>query len=860
MKNILIIYIMLLVVNLPVISADEFKESSLEAGINHIYLNAFLDGGGCAFFDYDNDGYIDLYITGGMQRDKLFHNNGDGTFEELGLKIGLKDGNALASQGVAIADINNDGFDDIYVSCFTGGGDILYRNNGNGTFTDISEKSGILKHKKWSTSVTFGDFNLDGFLDIFVATYATNTQNITYQKNILWMNNKDETFTEKTDEYGIHGKGYSLSVVSTDTDGDNDMDIMVANDFGYIAWPDVLYRNDYPSATFSDISKEAGFDAAINGMGIGVGDFDEDGDLDYYVTNIGKNLLYRNDGHNNFVNVAPKAGVEHGFVNSQKTTSWSPIFFDYDNDTHLDLYFTSGYVGEPNSSFEDPNKLYHSNGDGTFKDVSEKYDMEDLSKSRGSIVGDIDNDGLLDLFVVNLESDFETTNHCRLYKNKFKSAKNNWFKVKTQGTKSNRNGIGAKVFLFAGGTKYIREIDGGSGHMSHNSQIAHWGLGKIKKIDSITVIWPGGLNEKFGFFAPNQLLTIVEKTKIFVTNVCNYEICSGETLFGKIRTKNEIEDITLKSFYGYDSLIKAHIKVKPSYSSTKNIGICLGEKYNKIKLKNDTTFIKKYKSNNFCDSIIVENIFVNKQTDFSQTLTFCENANYEGINYNNSTTITKKLKSITGCDSNVSIKLIVNKAYQSNYNVSLCEGESFKGIPYIYNKEIIEKYKTFEGCDSTVKININILKKAVFNLDTTIFVGQSYNGVLYNKIEKVSLFNKFPKAGQNGCDSILVTNLIVKNPEGVFEGNNSNFELSVAQNKSNGTYAVTFKLLNDGVFTISLFSKSLDKIADLINENGKKGEIKKELNLNSFGFKKGTYFIRVTQNNKFQDFKFELGN
>ncbi|MCX6147153.1 MAG: FG-GAP-like repeat-containing protein [Candidatus Kapabacteria bacterium] len=854
MKKILLCFLIL--INLSSLSAiDELKEISAQAGINHIFLNAFLDGGGCAFFDYDNDGFLDIYVTGGQLRDKLYHNKGNGTFEDVGIKAGLRQGNAQPTEGVATADINNDGLEDIYVTSYSGGGDILYKNKGDGTFEDISIKAGIVVHNKWATSVTFGDFNLDGWIDLYITTYGTNTQDITYDKHSLMINNKNETFTDKTAEYGIHGNGYGLSAVATDTDGDNDLDIMVANDFGFLAWPDVLYRNDYPSKTFTDISKSAGVDAGINGMGIGAGDYDEDGDMDYYVTNIGKNLLYRNDGNNKFTDVALSAGVEYGFLSSQKTTTWGPIFYDYDNDTYLDLFFTAGYVGEPNTPFADPNKLFHSNGNGTFSDVTNDYGVGDLSKSRGCAVGDIDNDGLLDLFVVNLESDFETKNTCRLYLNKINSAKNNWFKIKLQGTTSNRDGIGAKVKVYAGGRMFLREIDGGSGHMSHNSKIANYGLSKINKIDSVIVIWPGGFKEKYNTFTPNQQITIVEKTRAMVTSNVNISLCEGEKYDGTPYFLSTKVIANLKSYYGYDSVVTANITVNPKYDKTLNIGICKGETINGIIPTKDTILKFSLKTKLGCDSLVTSNITVNQPSTNQTSIKFCDKGTYDGKVYTTTSTITQKFKNYLGCDSTLTVFINITKSVNGSANLMLCEGEKYKDVEYFSDKTISEIYPSYLGCDSIVALKIKVNPIVRISKDTVILVGQSYNGVKYDKVTQEKFEKKFSKGASNGCDSIFTTNLFVKDPAGIFDDNFYNFELTVSPNPLNNNSEINYYIPLDGMYNLSLYSNTGEKVAEILNENAISGYYKKAINVKSLLLSQGIYICRLTQGSKHQDIK-----
>jgi len=272
-----------------------------------------------------------------------------------------------------------------------------------------------------------------------------------------------------------------------------------------------MLSNDFPANSFTGLSQSQ-LNAALYGMGIAIGDYDQDGDFDYYVTNIGSNFLFQNDGNQVFEEVASLAGVENSITPEGKnTTGWGTFFFDYDNDTYLDLFVSNGFVPAFDflpTSVNDPNKLYKNQGDGTFTDLSDEFNLSDNSINRGSIFGDYDNDGDLDFFVVTLNYIGQGVKSL-LYNNQ-ENGPNNWLKFKLEGTSSNRDAIGTRLLLFTGDKKLIREIGAGSSHASQNTNVIHFGLGIAPKADSLWVIWPGGFTQVLYDIEANQTIFFKE--------------------------------------------------------------------------------------------------------------------------------------------------------------------------------------------------------------------------------------------------------------------------------------------------------------------------------------------------------------
>lgn len=645
------LYFMFFMMSALAAFSQTFTEVSTSAGIEHTYdPGDVVFGGGAAVLDFDNDGWEDLYVTGGAQRDVLYKNNGDGTFSEVGISAGFGATADRVTTGAIAGDIDNDGFRDIFVTARCTVTDFnvnapnyLFKNNGDGTFTDISASAGFATDTAFSNSATFGDFDIDGDLDIYVSNFffepfesIADTNGSFYQggldftgePNDLYQNNGDGTFTEVASSLGVADIGTTWQSIFTDYDGDSDVDIYVANDFGDELVPNELYQNQYPNNLFTSVGAATNTNVAMLAMGTAQGDFNEDGWLDYYVSNLGGNVLYQSTGMGTFNNVTATAGISfgvHSTPNGGKVTlsylpdldvigtdtmwletcramstvcdtlvivmetttnppatfgyriadtlfffvqqnnvwsldfvtqnyltldtlytsgvggqwsgvggtdniglvTWSTNFWDYDNDSHLDIFESNGSLVYLNTYIYgyypfpfvgiNPNALYHNDGDATFTDLAQSEglaDLDDFSVSKGSVVFDYDKDGDQDLFVVNHKYPDGYATHrpanCYLYRNDSNNG-NNWLKVKLQGTSNNRDAIGSRVSITANGRTFIREIGGGSGAHSHNSTIAHFGLGNIDTIQNLTVTWLGGEQYIMDVpFAANQTIEVVE--------------------------------------------------------------------------------------------------------------------------------------------------------------------------------------------------------------------------------------------------------------------------------------------------------------------------------------------------------------
>ena len=505
--------------------------------------------GGVALFDYDSDGDLDIYFVNSLTVDlvksksktqsALYRNDGDGKFTDVSAKAGVSD--IGWGMGVAVGDYNNDGFEDLYVTCL--GPNHLLKNNGDGTFSDVTDKAGV-SDPRWSTGAAFVDYDNDGDLDLFVSNYVNFDLNnlpvfgegkdCQYKSvsvqcgprglpgagDSLFRNNGDGTFTDVSKQAGVSDPNgfYGMGVICSDFDDDGLVDIFVAND----STPNFHYRNN-GNGTFKEIGFIAGTAVNENGseqgsMGVTVGDYDHDGKFDLFVTNFADeyNTLYHNNGSNSFTDLSYAAQVA---AVSLPYVGWGTKFFDYDNDGWVDLFVANGHVYPQLPGYRQRRLLHRNNHDGTFSEVSNQFGtvlMENRA-SRGVAFGDIDNDGDIDLLIGDLDGPPQ------LLRNDGGNT-NNSILIKTVGVKSNRDGIGARVKIVSGDLTQIDEVRSGGSYLSQSDLRLHFGLEKRTKVDLIEVRWPSGTVDKIKDIAPNRILTIKEgKGKIdekeFVRNI-----------------------------------------------------------------------------------------------------------------------------------------------------------------------------------------------------------------------------------------------------------------------------------------------------------------------------------------------------
>jgi enediyne biosynthesis protein E4 len=505
-------------------------------GNKGIAINLEEFGPGVCVADYDGDGWQDIYFVNGRDlydrgikvQNALYHNNGDGTFTDVTDKAGVP-GTGFG-MGCVWGDYDNDGHPDLFVTQF--GRNVLYHNNGDGTFTDVTDKAGVAGmdfDTYFHSGATFFDYDRDGYLDLYVGGYVAfapgaqrycNLGGVTsscppsaYQgsPNILYHNNGDGTFTNVTKKAGIYQpNGKNLSVGAADYDNDGWPDLFVAND-GLSAY---LYHNQH-NGTFKEEGSMSGMaftgqGTAMAAMCISLGDYNNDGWLDLYISDFqgSSDHLWKNDGKGFFDEVSDHAGIS---VPTRAVLSFGGGFFDYDNDGWLDLFIANGHVYPeveqvtPEIHYKQINTLFHNDGHGKFIDVT-KTSGDGFSApyvGRGAAFADFDNDGFLDVVVAN-------NGDPPLLLHNSGGNGNHFVSFKLVGTKSNRDAMGARLKLTAGGMTQIREIAGGGSYLSQSDLRAHFGLGSTAKIDKLEITWPSGAQQTFRDLPTDQFYSIQE--------------------------------------------------------------------------------------------------------------------------------------------------------------------------------------------------------------------------------------------------------------------------------------------------------------------------------------------------------------
>jgi enediyne biosynthesis protein E4 len=528
----------------PALAAPaRFVEVTLEAGIDFRYVNGATEhkylpecmGSGAAFFDYDSDGHLDLFIVNGAYLDQappgdppvdaLYRNRGDGTFADVTRTAGV--GDPGYGMGAAVGDYDNDGDPDLYVTNY--GPNTFYRNQGDGTFADVTRTTGT-GDAGWGTNAAFVDYDRDGDLDLYVANYMDflleNNQECrqgkaraycaptTYpgQSGALYRNRGDGTFADVTRQAGLYSTaGRQLGAVFGDYDNDGDPDLFVAND----KTPNFLFRNE-GNGTFAEVSTVAGVAYNENGMaesamGADWGDSDNDGYLDLIVATFQwpPNTLYHNEGDGFFMDATDASGIGR---ERYPGLGMAPLFLDYDNDGHLDLFVANGHLDpnvqeyDPAATYAQKNQLFRNQGDGTFAEITDQAGpgLQLERVSHGAAYGDYDNDGDVDIFV----SDSDTP-HCTLLRNDGGSA-SHYLMIRTVGSTSNRDGIGTRIEVKAGDLTQIREVRSTSGYLSASDLRVHFGLGPRARADRVELRWPSGAVQVLQDVAADQLLVVRE--------------------------------------------------------------------------------------------------------------------------------------------------------------------------------------------------------------------------------------------------------------------------------------------------------------------------------------------------------------
>jgi len=522
----------------------QFVNAISDAGIEFSYVDGASGrkympetmGSGAAFFDYDGDGDLDLYILSGTPlpgfpydrwpTNVLYRNRGDGTFSDGTETTGV--GHAGYGMGAAVGDYDNDGDADLYVTNY--GPNVLYRNNGDGTFSDVTAEMRV-GDTGWGTNAAFVDYDNDGDLDLYVANYLVfdldnpikcrqgtaraycGPTAYPGQSGILYRNDGEAPFADVTREAGLFTyAGRQLGAVFGDLDNDGDPDLFVAND----KTPNFLFWNN-GDGTFTEAGLITGVaynedGVAESAMGADLGDYDNDGYTDIALATFQwlANTLYHNDGNGFFTDVTFNA---HLGEESQPYLGMTIAFLDYDNDGHTDLFLANGHLDENVKEYDamaeypQRNQLFRNNGDGTFQEVTEQagpgFRIERVS--HGSAFGDYDNDGDMDIFVSN-----SNDQSCSLLRNDGGNT-NHWLMIRTVGRKSNRDGIGARITVTAGDRVQHKEVRSGYGYLGANDLRVHFGLGDRTRADEVRIRWPSGIVQVLRDMEADRVVQVEER-------------------------------------------------------------------------------------------------------------------------------------------------------------------------------------------------------------------------------------------------------------------------------------------------------------------------------------------------------------
>lgn len=851
------------------LKAQTFQEKAPALGINFQPMDPMKMAGGAAVFDFNNDGWEDVYITGGMtQTDKLYRNNGNGTFTDVYVQAGLSKIINSATLGAAAGDLNNDGWTDLVVTTNGGYTIQIYKNNGNGTFTNM-EVAGGITDTALNTSVSLGDFNLDGLLDIYVNNHVNPNADHPCSPNNFYINTGDFHFVEKGPQYGVAYDGCSLASTFTDFDNDGDLDLFSSTDFSVQTDKTMkLWKNQYPQDWLTDISQSARIDESFFGMGVSGIDYDNDGDIDYYLTNIGRSRLYRNNLamlDTSFTDVATLAGVDNLYVpgTEVESVSWGICWGDYDNDSQFDLFVSCGFVDMNQATIqgEVPNRLFKNKGDGTFDDVSVSAGIDNPLKGRGAVSFDFDHDGDLDILQVvvwgmNQQQSFDKgTERVLFFQNT--SPSKNYIRVKLEGTRSNRDGLGATVLVYAGGERRMQQVDGGgASYLSQSSMIQHFGLGDMTSVDSVVVVWPGKYDrQRIEHPGINQVLNVIQPYK----TTTEAKVCYASEYMGHVCTKDTSFMMTYTASYkNADSIVTYNVHVMPENKVTMDKMVCKGSSFMGEVINEDMVITKKYPSYMGCDSMVVANVKVAMPSVNMVDSTICYGSKFRGYPYFKDTTITLQYLNQYGCDSSYIAKLNVIPAANFEESKTICFGEVFMESKHYSSELLTYNFPSQAGCDSIYRVNLTVLPAVNHKIIVELPKGGEYDGVVY---ETNTTFTKtFSGAAANGCDSVLTVKILIDDNSVEPDLKFVDFGLKAMPNPMSSSTIIAYNLENDADVNLKLFDFNGNEIITLQNGSMSRGShtLTLDLNQQNIHLAQGTYVLVLTSGKTFQSHKIQL--
>ncbi len=858
-----------------VANSQTFENIFPKAGINHFTHDGTLMAGGVVVLDYNRDGYDDILLIGGdEEKTKIYRNNPaayqNKPYDYANMFTDVTDNIIdIPSQYFVIGggtfDYDNDGWEDIFLTTDKGQMSLVYRNV-NGKFEEAGYNLGF-REKFQSTSVSFADVNLDGWIDVYVANYFEDNTNQVCLPNNLYINHGGEFFTEESVKYGVNDNGCGLANTFSDVDNDGDMDLFVANDFGQNFSSNALYRNNYPDARFTNVKDNYGFNNAILGMGVDGGDYNNDGWFDYYATNIGQNYFFESANGQTFIERGKELKVDNTKANpsseqSGLTVSWSVNWFDFDLDMDVDLHVTNGYLAPIpgiNTEYADNNRMFKNNGGGVaFTEISAAEGLLSPGIDRGAAQIDFDNDGDVDLLTTAVRPDKTTTPYndkdfFKLFENKQNTGRN-WLKVKLEGSTTDRLAMGSRVKVYTGTTTQTREVtSGGGGYLSQSTRVLHFGLMNNVTIDSLEVLWTGkGIKSKLRNVAVNQTLKIVQP----YLDTVRVEICEGEELFGKKwLAYGEYRD-TVTAQNGADSNLVYRIYVNKKDEMNVNIDVCKGEEFNGQIWEQPGVKVMNYLNTNGCDSIVTYNVDILQPYASTVDTSICYGSYFQGKEYIEDNTFVREFEAINGCDSIITYNITVLEAPNFTEKFDVCYGDIFRGKIIIKRELFTENFKSTANCDSVHTIIVDPLPESRRRDSVYISEGEEYKGKQY--FEDGIYINKIKGGAYNGCDSLYIADVFVTK-SGIFNTINDNkLNIEIIPNPFSHTTTIEFDLdtpLSSSVELINQIGQSIP-----INKTLTIGRNRINLNSDEYGLSPGVYFLKISTNGNSYITKIVKGN
>lgn len=848
-----IVYLIVTFTLIQLSFAQTYEEVGKQVGVgDHFALDTREMSGGLVVFDYDNDGYEDIFVTGGLlNHSALFKNMKNGTFKNVYASSGIVISVHDQTMGAAAADLDNDGDKDLVVTTFERADPYLFENR-DGKFYNITSIAG-LEAKIWNTAVSFIDFDLDGDLDMYFSSYVGGNGDC--DRNFFYENLGNMKFKEIAEELGVADKGCSLASTFSDYDNDGDFDLLVANDFGLTVQSNKIFENMYPERKFVDVSENSGFNARIFGMGIEGGDFDEDGDMDYYTTNIGPNKFYVNNGNKTMT----ERGVEFGLDNKYKkgtdslATSWGIHWYDYNHDSYLDLFVSNGNVVLTDSlmSFMDPNLLYRNNGDNTFTEVGEMEGIADIKKGRGIGLIDFDNDGDMDIVQSVVTGKYgaksETADdRVNFFKSNASENGNHWIQFHLKGTTDNRDAIGSKIAIYFNGRRLIAESpSGGSSYMAQRTGIIHFGLGNATSIDRVEVTFPNGEVEVKNNLSVDQRYNI---TQTYRTSA-HIDLCYGERYGNKFKVyKDTVVIENYKTSDDVDSIVTVNISVYDEIKVNEYLDLCYGDEFKEISWKNNGTTNEVLRSYLGCDSTIVYNINVLPAVETQIDTSVCYGGLFGKTRITRDRIISQEIENPNGCDSIMVYNITVNDGPKFSETFEVCQGEMYRDVLIVSDTILFNSFKTSSGCDSIYEEQIVMLPYGMRDTVVNIYSDEMYEGKYYET--DTTLYKNLGIKSINGCDSLLAVMINVTQSSVSFDYSNS-LGLNVYPNPAESYIDISYNQPVATKVTIEIYSGLGQKIATIFDGISKQGENNLIWKFENKNLPTGVYMLRLIDKEKF---------